>query len=343
MRAKATRTITVSSEEIESAIEALSSAGQALKLTRFQRASYHGLMVSIDVGAVTLVMAFMVGLFTGDPSDLIEIFIVCMFIGLVCLVLNIPLLLETIRERTRLKSLGLSSLSKILWIESRRSRWISRARGALLTVVGIITLVYSAVGIVRFFRGDLAGPNAVLGLFIIAIASCLLFGAQFLRNQRERMDLTASAEELRNALQSLRLHAGMRGFVSVPSELLEQAAKIETAQIAKERKDAVLQSVALRPTEYAIAYDRDAAEQRATLCTSDRVELEDLVAQLSTDGGQLGQQAQAVGEATLRGMTKSKRIEIEYVIDHASHRIRIAAVRHAGDGPRASLNGASYA
>ena len=50
------------------------------------------------------------------------------------------------------------------------------------------------------------------------------------------MDLTANAEELRKAFQSLRQRAGDVEVVTVPSELLEQTAKIETAQIAKERK-----------------------------------------------------------------------------------------------------------
>jgi hypothetical protein len=120
--------------------------------------------------------------------------------------------------------------------------------------------------------------------------------------------------------------------VSVPSELLEQAAKIESAQIAKERKDAVLQSVAVRPSGYAITFDRDAAKERATLGVADRVELEDLVAQLSTEGARFESQAGAVADAeggTLRVMTKSQSVEILYVIDQPSRGIRIIAVRRA--------------
>jgi hypothetical protein len=132
--------------------------------------------------------------------------------------------------------------------------------------------------------------------------------------------------------------------VSVPSEILEQAAKIETAQIAEERKDAVLKSVAVRPSGYAITFNRDAAEERAALGVADRVELEDLVAQLSTEGAQIESQAGTIssGEgATLRGMTKSQRVEILYVIDQASHGIRITAVRSGGS--HSSPNGHSHA
>ena len=134
--------------------------------------------------------------------------------------------------------------------------------------------------------------------------------------------------------------------MSVPSELLEQAAKIESAQIAEKRKEAVLQSVAVRPTGYAITFDPYAAKDRATLGVADRVELEDLVAQLSTEGAQLKSQEGAVARAegaTLRNITKSQSVEIEYIIDQASRGIRITAVRHGGGGSHSSPNDATLA
>jgi hypothetical protein len=176
-----------------------------------------------------------------------------------------------------------------------------------------------------------------------ATTAFLLFSARYLHHQRQRMELTTSAKELRKALEGLRQHAGNTEVVSVPSELLEQVARIESAQIAKERKDAVLESVAASPSGYAITFDGGAAEERAALGVADRGELEDLVAQLSTEGAQLQSRAGAVAGAevgTLRGMTKNQRIEIAYLIDEASHSIRILTVQHRGVG---SPNGHSHA
>ena len=163
----------------------------------------------------------------------------------------------------------------------------------------------------------------------------LLLLAQFLRNQRGRMDLAANAEELKKALQGLQQRAGKAEIVSVPADLLEHAARIETAQIVKERKDAVLQSVLVGPSGYGITFDRAAAEQRQMLDVTDRVELEDLVAELSIEGpgkltSQSGSVAAAEGATRRREKTKSKRVEIEYVIDQASRGIRIFAVRQGG-------------
>ena len=75
------------------------------------------------------------------------------------------------------------------------------------------------------------------------------------------MDLTASAEELRKAFQRLLQHSDT-GVVSVPADLLERTAKTESAQIAEQRKDAILQSATSPPAGYAIAFARSVAEQR---------------------------------------------------------------------------------
>jgi hypothetical protein len=163
----------------------------------------------------------------------------------------------------------------------------------------------------------------------------LLFSARYLSDQRARMGLAASAEELKKALQNVRQLTGEEGVVAVPAALLQQGAEIESAQIAQERKDAILQSVASRQSGYAITFGRDAAERRATLAAEDRAEVEDLVAQLSTEGEQLERSGAAIvgaNGATLRGTTKSRRVEIEYTTDRASRGIRITAVRRREGG-----------
>jgi hypothetical protein len=196
-------------------------------------------------------------------------------------------------------------------------------------VVGLFIFLFAVVGGTGSLSDAYDWGDILLGLFFATIAA-LIFGARYLNNQRERMELTASAEELKKVFEGLRQRAGNAVVVSVSSALLEKAARIESAQIAKERMDAVLQSVAVRPSGYAITFDRDAAEERAILDVADRVELEDLVAQLSTEGAQF--ESQVGTGAMRRGITKSQRVEIEYIIDQASHGIRITAVRPGGGG-----------
>jgi hypothetical protein len=357
--------VALSPNELERTIEVLSSAGQTLQLSRFERITYRALLVSVDVAMASFFGLILVVIFASliAFSNLLPrgmeswpwvlagllavVFLLSFLLAIVSLALNIPLLLKTFREGRRLERLGLSSLSTSLWKESRRSRWISRIRGALLLGIGILILVgmaFASKGMIEANTND----DRILffvGVLFYGITAGLLFGARYLRNQRERMDLAASAEQLRKALQGLRQREGPE-VVSVPAELLEKTAIIESAQIKKERKDAVLQSATSRSNAYAIAFDRNAAEQRATLRVGDRVELEDLVADLSTESAQREAQADpnpGTTAATLRATTESKQVEIEYVIDHASQRIQVIAVRHGGDTSGAALNGASNA
>ena len=66
----------------------------------------------------------------------------------------------------------------------------------------------------------------LVALLFPAIIAALLFAARYLRNQRERMDLAASAEGLRKAFLGLQQREGP-DVVSVPADLLEQTARIE--------------------------------------------------------------------------------------------------------------------
>lgn len=347
--------VTLSSNELDRTIAVLSSAGQTLRLTWFERLSYRALLVSVDVFLLSFVATFILASISG-PSDAgveaaagklfiwaLVVLVVSGAIGILALALNIPLLIKTFREARRLKRLGLSSLSMSLWKESRRSRWMSRIRGALLIGLGILTLMIVAGALSVALMGKNSGEEYFLLFFaavFYAVIAALLFAARYLRNQRERMDLAASAEELSKALQSLRQRKVSEG-VSVPAELLERSARIESAQITRERRDAVLQSATFRPNAYAVAFNREAAQQRSTLGVADRVELEDLVADLSTEGAQ-ARTASDTGPGRLLRTTKNNGVEIEAVIDQPSRCIRVIAVRQAGKASAASLDGAGH-
>jgi hypothetical protein len=371
MSTTATRNIALDPKDLEDVIAVLSNAEKAYQLTRFERWLYRGLVVSADVAVVSffasqLLFPIFVSLFPLFPQPngagylatglaLTVLFVALLMtlgvsvaafgvstqIGIVMLGLNVPLFRRAFRESARLKELGLSSLSKSVSKGYRRSRWVSRTPEAVLIATGSFCLLlvnlYFLQPVLLVF--NLAGKIQSLAMaLVLAIIVAVLFGTR-------RMELTAKAEELKRTLQNLQQRAGKTG-ASVRSELLEQVAKIERAQIAKERKDAVLQSVGLPQEGYAIAFDRDAAEARAALDIADRIELEDLVAQLSTGGAQLEAQAGAVAganSATLRGTTKSKRVEIEYITDQASRSIRIVVLRPAGDGSDISPMGGSHA
>jgi hypothetical protein len=237
--------IELAHNDLDKSIEVLSSASQALQLTRFERFSYCALMISGDVAIASFIalllfnilfrpLKWMDVLVDSLLTPTFLVFLVSILVGIISLAFNIPLFLRIFRERARLKRLGLSSLSKSLWKETRRSQWINRVRGSLLVAINLLMIV-DLLG--DWLFGGVESPVVVLLTTTYATFTAgLLFPAQYLRNQRERMALTANAEELKHVLQSLLERAGDVEVVKVPSELLEQTAKIESAQIAKERK-----------------------------------------------------------------------------------------------------------
>jgi hypothetical protein len=336
------RTIAVTPHELDIAIGALGSAQATLKLTRFQRVSYAAIMISADavilcylaqfaslaLGATSLRDA---GLFVWVAASFTQI--VFLFLGAILLILNIPLFIKAHRESQKLKKNGLASLSNRLWRESRRSRWISRGREILF----LLCLTANLLGL--GFLGYEAYRSAGLGttlpsrreefwLFVagglaLTLYVALLFGAHYLRNQRGRIDITANAKEMRKALQRLREKAE-KDLVRVPTDLLERTARIESVQIAAERKDAVLDSLVSRSSGYAVAFAPTAASSRAALELVERIELDDLVAQLSTQGEQPAPSGRE-GESPSR--LRGDRLEIEYTVDPGLRAIRITDIR----------------
>ena len=261
----------------------------------------------------------------------------------VALVLNIPLASKLYRERGRLKERGLASLSKSLWKERRRGRWISVTFHWAPAIALIIVLL--VVIPLMIWGEETPGEEIIIGVLVLMFVVVLLVLSGYLRNQRERMEIAASAEELKKALEGLRQRAGKSEKVSVPSELLEQAARIETAQIAKERKDAILQSVPVGPSGYGVAFDRAAAEQRRMLDGSDRVELEDQVAQLSKGAGQIqiaGRRSYPSrrSKPSRRDQKQTRRVRVcnrSCISRHSHHPVRRQDLSHS------SLKGAGHA
>jgi hypothetical protein len=280
------RTVAIDPKDLESGIEALSSAGQAFQLTRFERGAYYLLTVSVDVTVWSFLALILLSFLPEswwmggyNPAFIGGALVVPgTLLAAIALVINIPLASKLYRERARLKELGLASLSKSLWKESRRGRWIRQVVRWVPVIILVIVFSFMLADRILIRDEEWEAADTFVVVIFTGFAALLVL-ARYLRNQRERIDLAASAEELKKVFQSLQHRAGKAGVVSVPSELLEQAARIESAQIAKERKDAVLQSVSAGPSGYGVTFERAAGEQRRMLDVSDRVELEDGTAQ----------------------------------------------------------------
>ncbi len=255
MMNSAPRTVNLDSQSLDKVIKALSDVVKDFNLTRRERISYWGLMLSADLAIAHFLITF-VWLFssifvlnfvdksivdaTVTPPDWFKNVLGLLFIlsllalllsilaGVPSLLFSISLLRKTFQERAKLELLGITGLTKSLWKESRRSRWLSRLRSGFLIFISVYMII-GAVSVSIFvkaltLRPDLAFelesalyPNLGIigfGRMVVAVAvwlAIMLFTARYLRNQREQIDLAANAGQLRSVLEKMLQHAGVAG------------------------------------------------------------------------------------------------------------------------------------
>jgi hypothetical protein len=343
-------------ERLDGAIEVLKRAAESSRLTRHERLAHRVLSLSsyLSSGALILfIIALPLRLFlpataltkwSGVLFDVPALLLVlAAVVGVLSLVLSLPLFLKSIRDRAKLKRLGLVTLSKSLWKAGRRHRWLQRIRGGLLRFLGSLALLMAAVAflLAKVLEKDQRIVFVPLALCCVVLSGTML-SARYLRRQREQGEFFASPEKLQEALRELRRHAGDRAAVLVPAEMLERVARIESARIAQEQTAAILASAGSVQGGYAVIFAPEAAQQRSALDTTERLELEELVEQLSTETLRVEPDAGAAG-GVKRARTASSFVQVEYATDEARRAIRVMAVRRFGDeahrAPRAEEHG----
>lgn len=361
------RTVNLDLQSLDKVIAVLTNAMKDYKLSLSERISYRGLMLSADFAIAHFVITYVFlasSIYWSIKSEVATIsdsvlFVVgslallsgltlglSLLIGIPSLLFSINLIHKTFVERKKLRLLGVAELTKSLWKESRRSRWLSRFRSGFLVFIGVymfLGIIFTSISVKVLLLDSvlssqiqpILSPLEIIdfGRILVAVAAWLammLFSARYLRNQREQMDLAADAVQLRSIFMEMLQQASAKGIVKVPVEFVEQAASIESTQIANSRKTAILKSTNIRSSGYAIVFDNSAAQQRLTLEVADRIELQDLEAKLSTEDIEslfpLRPSSQSM-EQMLQIQTKSGRVEIEFVINYENRIIRVVTVK----------------
>jgi hypothetical protein len=234
--------------------------------------------------------------------------------GALGFLLNIPLFWRTVLEHTRLRKLGVAAIFDSLWKVSRRGHWLSRIRTYVILFLGFLFVLIVAV--FSYFGQEIGFDRSIAPY--MALLAALFFAADYLRKRREQMDLAANAGELKKALIQFLARSSATATIAVPTELIEQVATIEAANIALERKTAIAGSADSLSTGFAIQFDERAAVLKAALKVEDRLALEDLLADLS---------AAPPERATQERITASNGpIQVGYEIDRQSRVIRVDAL-----------------
>jgi len=193
--------------------------------------------------------------------------------------------------------------------------------------VGLLGLIF-AIGVLSYKEFEGIRGIAITTGFII-YGPAFVFGVtvltwQFVQRTREQWTIVADANRLRSAIESIQTKAGAGEPVVIPAAVVEHAAQIERVSIARERRDAVVASTATTDHGYGILVAHDVSREKRLLDPQQRVAVEDLFENLSSNPRPAG--AESTPEGLLSVRTPEGDVELKYSVDEGVKRVHIVAL-----------------
>ena len=344
-------TYTLGAVQVEKAVQALQKAAETLRPSASEERLYRVLGICVRVAlaafAGLLVLGSLCGLVaraSGTETTLFSVLAILTFIcgllfffaavgALIFLLLNQSVVRQAFRQRRLLKRLGIRDMSLSAWKLQRRAHRWARLAGAVITACGILTLVVGLLGLIIIIvissykefegrRGFTIAGFITYGPFFAFGVTVLIW--QFVQRSREQWTIVADANRLRSALESLQTKAGAGEAVVIPAAVVEHAAQIEGVSIAQERRDAVMASAATTDRGYGIVVAPDVSSQKRSLDPQQRIAVENLFENLSSNPRPAGAEATPEGRLSVR--TTEGNVELQYSVDEEARRVHIVAL-----------------
>lgn len=189
---------------------------------------------------------------------------------LLLFVLNAPLIVKMTRRRLRIVRLGLAPVSDAVWRRRERASLLARA----WTWAPLAVAAGFAAAVLYLFRD-------AHGLALAALAAVPLVGHDLVRHAREWHETAGDVDDLAAALGPEPTPDG-DGAVQVSRGTLEALARLESAQIARERVAAISAGVG-RARAYRIVPTAEFSAARTRLSPGRQAEVQDLVERLAED------------------------------------------------------------
>jgi hypothetical protein len=323
---------TLDAVQLEKAVQALQKAAETLRPNLTETRLYRVLGVCLWV-AVAALIGVILTVTSGVSEMLIGIFGLLFLLAAggapVFLLLNFSVVTQAFRQRRLLKKLGIREVSLSAWRLERQSyRW-SRLAGAILTGAGILTFVIGLLVWISRKEGEDVWVFGTVALFFMFGSTVLVW--RFVQRSREQLAFVADANRLRSALESVQTKAGAGEVVAIPAAVIEDVARIERVQIARERRDAVVASAKEADRGYGVLVARDLSSQKGLLDPKQRIAVEELIDDLSTNPRPTGAEPAAKNLFSVR--TAEGDVEVQYSIDDEARRVQVVALHPAGASP----------
>jgi hypothetical protein len=250
--------------------------------------------------------------------------------AIVFLLLNLPAVAQALRQRSLLKKLGIREVSVSAWRLQRTGHTWSSLTGAVLTLCGILTIIFG-IWISVLLLTHTTKEEMWIALIVVGVlfGLCLAVGvaillSRFVQRSREQWAIVADANRLRSTLQSMQARANTGEAFAIPAAVVEHAAQIERVSIARQRRDAVVAGAGTTHQGYGVLLARDLSSQKGLLDPQHRVAVEELIENLSDNPRPAGVESTADGLLSVR--TPEGDVELKYSVDEGAHRVHIVAL-----------------
>jgi hypothetical protein len=336
--------------QLEKALQALQKAAETFRPSPGEERLYRVLGICVRAVVAAVVGMVLIGIVmvlarggteTGSTAiffgSLMAVFVLVFILAgisaLVFLLLNQSVIRQAFRQRRLMKKLGIQEVSISAWrLQHKWGHSWSRLAGAVLTWGGVLSLLLGVFGWIGMWAGSEVGRKEEdVRIAVVVFSVFLLFFAsgvtvlvwRFVQRSREQWAIVADANRLRSAIESMQTKAGAGKAVAVPAAVLDDVARIERVQIARERRDAVVASAGAN-RGYGVLVARDLSPQKALLDPQHRVAVEDLIDNLSANPHPAGVESTADNLLSVR--TPDGGVELQYSVDEEARRVHIVAL-----------------
>ena len=319
--------------DFERVVAVLEREQEAMKLTRGQRISYRLYTIFIFCFILCLFGAIISAIFLKDnePTRADKLLIVCIVLGLLCLVggvvsllLNLPLMYKIIRQQITIRRMGFSEASSALWKAQRHAqRW-----RVVLRRVGLgVGVLAFATGVAIAFAGigKKGGGWSALGLGVLFLIMYALSRGKAWLDMMSAQG--TNAEKLKDALLSLRKNEGGAdaASIAVPSDAIREFSRIESEQIARSRVNAIADSVNASKAEFSILSSNDVRKMKAELTPDDRLKVEEAFDALMLQPRPSDARADTAA-GVLRRKVEGTDIELVYAVDDVARQLKLVSL-----------------
>ena len=308
----------------------------AMKLTRGQRIAYWSYTIFLWSFILSVFGTLVATLLKRDNlhtrADTVQgicigLSIICLFGGVVSLVLNLPLTIKIIRQRLAVRRMGISGAFNIIWKAQRNTqRW-----RVILRRVGIgVAILAFALSVVVIF----AGGGIKWGLWSLPAFGLLLVMMYVLERGKAWLNMMsaqdADARNLQRSLLRLRVSEGGEGVdsIAVPNAAIQAFSRIESEQIARSRVSAIAKSAKSSDTEYSITPSIEVRKMKAELGPEQRVKVEEAFDALMLDPRPSTAHTDP-GTGLLCQRVEGTSLECLYSVDDATRQLKLMFLRQS--------------